>query len=217
MNAQFSHNPPYLFALGFVVLWLTMGAFLGVMSGWYRLMSRYPDASDTPLLVLRRQSGKVGTVNMHSILTLGICPSGLRIGITRLFGIFCREFFVPWEEMEISRQNRFLLKVVQISFGHPAVGNLTLQADVANRVARASAGRWPETGPFPVETDNQTASRLFGLWALQTALAGAFFTVAPRLVAPKGTVLPPVTITILFPATVFAIVALIQYARRPRE
>ena len=42
---------------------------------------------------------------MQGILKIGVCPSGLRIGIMRAFGPFSRNFFVPWEEIKVERKH----------------------------------------------------------------------------------------------------------------
>jgi nitrate/nitrite transporter NarK len=76
--------------LFFVVVWLTVTTVLALLSGWFRLMAAYPDQSIEPILRLRGQSGTMGGVSMRSVLTLSVCPTGLRVGMMRLFGLFCR-------------------------------------------------------------------------------------------------------------------------------
>jgi hypothetical protein len=49
-----------------------------------------------------------------------------------------------------------------------------------------------------------------------TALAAAFFIIAPRLATPKAAERPPIAVAILFPAIVFGIGAVVQYFRRER-
>lgn len=54
----------------------------------------------------------------------------------RIFGPFCRDFFVPWNEITITRGDRFFWKVAKLTFGQPSIGKLTVFADVADRMAR---------------------------------------------------------------------------------
>jgi hypothetical protein len=216
MNASLDQILPLYFLLFFVLLWFAVTVLLGFVSGWYFLMRRFPDRPEDPLRTFKNQSGSIGLVGARSLLTLSVCPGGVRVGMMRIFGPFSKDFFVPWNEMSIIRKDRVMWKVAKISFGDPPVGSLTLMADLADRLARAAGTPWPEPGPFPEETDTQASSRIFKQWAAMTGIAATFFIVAPRLAAPQGAQSPPVLAAILFPAVVFGIVALVRYARRPR-
>jgi hypothetical protein len=204
------------FPVFFVLLWLGVTVLLGLLSGWYFLMRRFPDRPETPLQTFKNQSGSIGSVSARSLLTLSVCAGGLRVGMMRIFGPFSKAFFVPWDEMSIIRKDRFLWKAATISFGNPPVGSLTLMADLADRLARVAGKPWPELGIFPEETNPQASSRIFKQWLVITAFAAAFFIIVPRLMTPKGAARPPILVAILFPAIVFGIGALVQYLRRRR-
>jgi hypothetical protein len=210
-----SPNPLY-FLIAFPVLWFVVTLILSVLSGWFRLMERYPDRDEVPLLTLTNQSGSLGPVSMRNILKLSVCASGLRIGIMRIFGPFCRDFLVPWNEITITRGNRYFWQFAKLSFGQPSNGNLKVFAEVADALARAAGHRWPEQGSFPPETPSQSASRIVKQWLAVTALAAAFFIIAPRLATPNAAARPPIAVAILFPAIVFGIGALVRYFRRQR-
>jgi hypothetical protein len=75
-------------------------------------------------------------VGMRSILSLSVCPSGLRVG--RIFGLFCHDFFIPLNSITVIRKERALWKVAKLSFGQPPIGNLTIPSEVADRIARAA-------------------------------------------------------------------------------
>ena len=142
----------FLFLLFFVALWLMVTALLCLFSGWFRLMVTYPDNPEPALLKLEWQSGWMGAwVNMRGILTLSACPSGLRVGMLRIFGPFCSNLFIPWTEIKAKR-GQVSLTSVTLEFGSPVVGRLGVRVDVADRLARASAGGWSEPGSFPKET-----------------------------------------------------------------
>lgn len=219
MNELVQTYGPIAFPAFFVGLWLVVTTILGALSGWYALMRRYPDRSETPLLTLRYQSGSMGfLVNYGRLLTLSACPSGLRIGMNRLFGPFCRNFFVPWTESRIIRRGMFLLwPVAQLAFGDPVAGTLSISADVADRLARAAQGSWPEAGPYPRPRPSAVFVTLLGQWAAGTTLAALFFTLAPRFMAPRGAPVPPVAVGILFPAIVFGIFYLVKFVRQVRN
>jgi hypothetical protein len=213
MNA--SPNPLY-FLIAFPLLWCAVTMILSFLSGWFGLMERYPDRDEIPVVTLANQSGSLGLVSMRGILKLSVCPSGLRIGIMRIFGPFCRDFLVPWSEIKVARNDRVFWKVAKLSFGQPSNGNLKVFAEVADRMARAAGNHWPESGSFPQETGSQSFSRIAKRWVAMTGLAAAFFIIAPRLITPNAAARPPIVVAILFPAIVFGIGAMVQYFRRQR-
>jgi hypothetical protein len=210
-----SPNPLY-FLLAFPLLWFAVTMILSFLSGWLGLMERYPNSDEIPIVTLANQSGSLGLVSMRGILKLSVCASGLRIGIMRIFGPFCRDFLVPWNEITVTRRDRYFWKVAKLSFGQPSNGNLKVFAEVADRMARAAGNRWPEQGSFPQETRSQSVSRIAKQWVAMTALAAAFFIIAPRLATPNAAARPPIAVAILFPAIVFGIGAVVQYFRRQR-
>lgn len=134
------------FPVLFVAMWLAVTALIGFMAGWFALMRRYPDRDETALAVLKWQSGRMGWIGarLRGVLTLSVCPSGLRVGMFRLFGPFSRDFLVPWSEIEVTRRDWFLGRVAELKFGTPAAGVLTIGADVADELARTAQTRWPE-------------------------------------------------------------------------
>jgi hypothetical protein len=213
LNSQIQQNVAVFFPLFFVAVWLTVTTGLAVSSGWFQLVARFPNQTEEPLLRVRGQSGSMGRgVRMRGILTLSVCPSGLRVGIMRVFGPFCRDFFVPWEAISIVRKSVLVWPVAKLEFGSPAIGSLTIPAHVANKLARAAMGLWPEPGPFPEERRSDTLRRLLTQWALITCAAALFFTLVPLAVVPAGGG-PPIVFAILFPAIFFGVVTVVRYVR----
>jgi len=130
----------------FAAMWIAITSLLSVLSGWFRLMSRFPDRSEQAILQLRGVTGAMGFgVNMRSVLRLDVCASGLRVGIARLLGPFCRDFFVPWEDLRVTRRKTLFWTGVRLEFGCPTVSSLTISTPVADQLARAAARHWPET------------------------------------------------------------------------
>ena len=217
MSESFEHNLPFYFPIFLVLMWLFVTTMLGFVSGWYALMRRYPDRPESALRRFTNQSGSMNSVGMRSILSLSVCPSGLRVGIMRIFGIFSRDFFVPWDEVAVSRKDRLFWKAAKLSFGKQGSGNLTIPSEVADHMARVAGSRWPEAGSFPVETRSQASSRIIKQWLASTTLAAAFFIIVPRLLAPNPDSRPPILVAVLFPAAVFGVAGLVQYLRRRRD
>ena len=211
MPAFSEHNLGAYFPLFFAAIWLVVTTMLTFLSGWLGLMERYPDQAGEPILRLRGQSGSMGLgVNMRGILTLSVCASGLRVGMWRLFGPFCRSFLVPWESIAVVRKAGLFGSMVRLEFGNPPIGRLSIPAATADRLARAAMGRWPDATPIPEEKPAGRWLPLLVRWAIVTSLAALFFTLAPMLTMPEGA-RPPILVGILFPAVVFGAFFLIQY------
>ena len=217
MNDLIRQNSPIYFPLFFIVMWITVTTLLGFLSGWFVLMRTYPDRAEAPLQSFSMQSGSMNLVGMRSVLKLSPCASGLRLGMMRLLGPFCRDFLVPWNEISITRKDQFLMKVAQLSFGRPAIGKLTISVDVADRLARAAGGHWPETELSPERSEGAAVSRIIKRWILSTVFAAAFFILATHLILPKGKTPLPILACVLFPAIVFGLNAIVQYVRSRRD
>lgn len=134
------------FALGFPVffaaLWLFVTSVIGLMSGWYQIAAAYPDRPEPPLRRFSWQSGQMGArVSMNGVLRVDVCPSGLRFGIMRLFGVFCRDFFVPWSDIAVTPRRVFFLNFVELRFGGRAFPTLMIRAALADRIATVAPGR----------------------------------------------------------------------------
>jgi hypothetical protein len=199
------------FPIFFGTMWVIVGTVLALLSGWFRLAGAFPDQSIEPILKLRGQSGTMGAaIGMRGVLTLSVCPTGLRVGMMRIFCPFCRDFFVPWESITVVRSTTLIWPAAKLQFGDPVVGSLRLAGHTADRIARAAGRCWPEVGPFPEEKPAGIFRRLLAQWAMTTAFAALFFILVPLAVAPSGS-RPTIPMAILFPAIVFGLVFVVRY------
>lgn len=147
---------PYLLAIGipvfFVGMWIGVTSLMGALSGWYRLAQQYPNRDERPLLQLNWQSGVMGSiVNLRGALKVGACNSGLRFGIVRLLGPFSHDFFVPWSQIKITRQQWMFGSMAELEFGHPPIGKIVIYSSTADRLAQAAGKNWPEQATAAVQ------------------------------------------------------------------
>jgi len=206
---------PFVFPVFFAVMWLGITTLLGLLSGWYALMRKFPDRPEPALLKLTWQSGSMGLgVSLRSLLTLSACRTGLRVQMLRAFGPFCRPFFVPWEQISIVRTKSFFMPVARLSFGKPSAGRLTIARHVADKLAAGAGIAWPEAEAFPPERRATALAWTLIGWAATTSVAALFFIVVSR--AQDDPQPPPILLLILFPAIVFGAGALVSYWRRTR-
>jgi len=198
----------------FVTLWLAVTTVLGLFSGWFFLMHRFPDRNEQPLLQLRGQSGSLGIVGMNGILRLAVCPSGLRVGMFRLFGPFSRDFFVPWSELKLSRRNFLAWELADLRFG--STGKLSVQSSIANRLAQAAPGKWPESASATRLSADDLWSEVVREWLIRTAVGSGFLILVTQFAEPRPAG-PPIVLAILMPALVFGVAGLIKYmSLRPK-
>jgi len=189
---------------------------LGILSGWYSLMRRFPDRpEEQAVLKLSRQSGSMGLgVSMRGILSLSSCTWGLRVGMNRLFGPLHHNFLIPWEQIDVTRKDGFWGPRVKLRFADSSIGGLTIPDYAANKLWRSIPERWPEAGPVPgVETRSRSIAIVSRQWLVATILASTFFLVVPRLVAPSEAQIP-MAVAILFPAILLGLFSMIEYSRR---
>jgi hypothetical protein len=211
LNDLIARNFLAFFPVYFIALWLGLSTVVGWLSGWFKLMSQYPDQNEPALFRIVGQSGTLSSwVGMHGVLRFSVCPSGLRVGMLRLFGPFCRDFLVPWQDITVSRRTRLFWSFADLQFGNPIVGRLTISGQLADRLAREADGRWPEAGSSPPPAHSSLVTRLFVQWALLTCGAALFFTIVPRLAVPTGQH-PPILVAVLFPALAFGLIHLLRY------
>lgn len=180
---------PFAFLLFFAGMWFGVSTLLSGLSGWFVLMRRFPDKpEEAPVLTLKSQSGSMGVgVNMRNILNLYACPSGLRVGILRLFGPFSRDFLVPWSQLTVERSDGWLGRRATLRFGDGKWARLVIEANVADALWRAVPNHWPEGSQPPVpETPKVIVGDLFRKFALTCAFMWlAFFVIFPTMGGPR--------------------------------
>ena len=221
-TSQHASSTIYLiaFPITFVTLWLVVCVGLSALSGWFGLMTRYPDRKEAALVTLGRQSASMGPigVSLNGMLRLDACPSGLRVSMWRIFGPFSRPFFVPWREIRPEPSSSFFMDMVRLRFGNPEqLGTLKIHAGSWARLSESgarAAGAWtPELSSAP--SNARLIRTLVLQWLATTCLAGSFFYYAPRMQGGAGPLMSPAT-CFVFPAVVFGIGALMRYSSLKR-
>ncbi|MEO7689209.1 MAG: hypothetical protein ABIS51_07980 [Sphingomonas sp.] len=198
-----------LFSIAF---WLVITGLIGLFSGWFTLQSRYPDTEEPALITLRRQSGSMGPgVAMNRLLRLSACPSGLRIGIPRMYGLFQRPFLVPWDEITATPKKTFFVPMARLALGYPQIGSITIDARSWERLAAHSLDHVRQDDRFTPVSSRGTGRGLVLEWLVMSALAATFFAVASRLQSVSAPV--PLAACIAFPAVVIGFGQLVRYAR----
>ncbi|XUU59336.1 hypothetical protein ACRAQ6_07000 [Erythrobacter sp. HA6-11] len=207
---------PFAFPFFFVGMWLCITTILGFLSGWFGLQNQFPDDGDEDaLLKLGGQSGSMGIgVSMSGILKLRAYPSGLGVGISRLFGPFQKPLKIPWSEIEASSSSSFLVPMAKLQIGRRAGGQLKISARSWSKLVDAAQQSTAISVAMPKAervSRRSTAQAMFLQWLVMTALAAAFFYLAPRLIGAGAGI--PLGVAIGFPAVVFGIGQIVRYFR----
>jgi hypothetical protein len=131
-----------VFPVFFVGLWVAITGLIGVMSGWYQMARAYPDQPEAAVRRFSFQSASMGAqVSLQGVLRMDVCPSGLRFGILRIFGLFCRDFYVPWDEITVRVRRMFLVNWVELRFGGRDFPKLLIRASLAERIVAIAPGK----------------------------------------------------------------------------
>ncbi|MGH6614369.1 hypothetical protein [Sphingomonas sp.] len=209
MNDQSARLFIFLFPVLFIGGWLMITTMLGAMAGWFTLQQHYPAGNEPILLKLRARSGSMGPgVALSGILTLSAGPSGLRVGISRLFGPFQKPFFVPWQEIRTEAKTFFFVPMTKLSFGNPANGTLKIDARAWLRLAAHSSGA------HAIKAEQISVGRaargFFLRWSCMTLIVGGFFYLTSRVGGAEGF---PLLASFGFPGALYGIALLIQFLR----
>jgi hypothetical protein len=130
---------PLKFVIGFVAyfctLWLVVSFVLSFVSGWHRLHASFP-ASDRPLAKRSLTSGTFRyIVGYQNVLWLSSNREGLYLGILFLFRFGHPPIFVPWSEIEVRPEKKFLIfRMRTLILGREDQVPLTLKGKIVTRI-----------------------------------------------------------------------------------
>ncbi len=191
-------------------IWLCIALSFHFLDGWYSLAGLYPDQSNELSLLTLTGLSQAMPVGNRGPFYISICVSGLRVGITKLFDPFSRDFFVPWSEVKVVRKKYLWFgDYVELSFGGKK--RLVVESYIANRIWRLVPESWPEKGQLPPPMKRcELLLDISKIWLMLTALMSAFFWLGPRVLDTKE---PPILFFIVV-AVMISLSFLFEYRRR---
>jgi hypothetical protein len=133
----------YFALIGFAVFWIFIVSTLAVAAGWVELRRAFPDHRERALYSARAQSGMLGRVRYSALVTIQVCPSGLRVSICRLFSPLTRPILVPWSQIRATRERAWFLPAVKLTFGSPEISHMHISGLLMDGLVRRSRGVWP--------------------------------------------------------------------------
>jgi hypothetical protein len=127
----------------FVSLWLVVLVILSYASGWRALAQRYRVETPFDGEIFKWQSGAVRWMNFNGCLKIGAGVVGLYLGVMPPFHFFMPPLLIPWNEISISRQKRFVFEGVRMQLGRDLKIPLWIRLGLANRLQAAAVTGWP--------------------------------------------------------------------------
>lgn len=205
-SAMHEPHPFIIVILLLVPMWFASVALLGIVSGWRALVRKYPNRPEKALLQLDGQSGAMGVgIQLKRILSFSVCPSGLRVGVQRLPGVFLQGFFVPWNEIKLGKRRTLSSFLITFAFGNPTVGSIHISQQLFNDLVCGSLGQWPDLPELPKESILDILAYEFRFWIIWTCVTVTFLIIAPRLISYggpqpsvlEGIVIPTITLGVI--------------------
>jgi hypothetical protein len=137
-----------LAALG---IWLGVTFLLSYISGWAFLAEHYRAARPFAGRYERIRSSQMGPLGpfggARNAVNVGIDPEGLHLRMFILFRINCRDLFIPWRDIMVSRGRSYFMDYVEFHFRQAPKIGLRIYGK-AGEVIRALAGpAWPAEAP----------------------------------------------------------------------
>lgn len=129
----------------FIGMWVLVLHALSRMGGWRDLAESYGtavsvDGQTFDGQTFRFRSGRLGTVNYNSCLTLTAGAAGLRLAVLLPFRAGHHPFVVPWAEITAKEYRGWVFNYVDLQFSRKPKVRLTLSRGLAKALAAASGG-----------------------------------------------------------------------------
>jgi hypothetical protein len=143
--------PQFAFILFFAGMWLTVTWLLSYVSGWAFLARHYRAARPFAGRYERIRASQMGPLGpfggARNALYVAIDPQGLHLRMFILFRVNCRDLFIPWDEITVTRGRSFFMDFVEFHFRQaPRIGVRIFGK--AGDVIKALAGpAWPAETP----------------------------------------------------------------------
>jgi hypothetical protein len=148
--------PQFAFALFFVALWLAITFLLSYISGWAFLARYYRTARPFEGRYERIRASQMGPLGpfggARNALYVGIDPQGLHLRMFILFRINCRDLFIPWAEITVTRGRSFFQDFVEFHFRQAPKIRVRIFGKAGDVIKAVAGSAWPvETPPDTVK------------------------------------------------------------------
>lgn len=140
------------FILSFVLIWLGVTYLLSYLSGWVFVAEHYRAAQPFAGRYQRIRSSQMGPLGplggARNALNVGVDEQGLHLRMFVLFRLNCRDLFIPWTDITVTRGRAYFQEYVDFQFSKTPKIRVRIYGK-AGEVIQAMAGpAWPaESAP----------------------------------------------------------------------
>ena len=144
--------------LGFVLaalgIWLGVTFLLSYISGWAFLAEHYRAARPYAGRYERIRSSQMGPLGpfggARNAVNVGIEPEGLHLRMFILFRINCRDLFIPWRDITVTRGRAYFTNFVDFHFRQAPKIALRIYGKVGEVIQALAGPAWPAEQPHDV-------------------------------------------------------------------
>lgn len=131
--------------------WLVVTFALSYISGWAFLARRYRAQQPFGGRFERVRSSQMGPLGpfggARNSMYVGIDPHGLHLRMFILFRLNCRDLFIPWSEITVSRGRSFFMDFVEFEFRQVAKIHVRIFGKAGDAIKALAGPAWPAEAP----------------------------------------------------------------------
>lgn len=132
-----------LFPVTLFVMVFLVNILLAGLGGWRRLAAAYPASGEPPGEKFPWRSFRLGIVNYNNCLNLTAARSGLHVATFFFLRLGHRPFFLPWSELEATRQRGWILEYVELRAHKEPGVRIRIQRGLAEQLFAAAGQPLP--------------------------------------------------------------------------
>ena len=139
---------PLAFILLFVGMWLVVTFLLSYLSGWAFLARHYRAALPYAGRYERIRASQMGPLGplggARNAVYVGIDPAGLHLRMMILFRANCRDLFIPWPEISVTRGRAYFQEYLEFHFRQAPKIGLRIYGKAGEVIQTLAGPAWPE-------------------------------------------------------------------------
>jgi len=144
----------FAFVLFFIGLWLGVTYLLSYLSGWAFLARHYRAAQPFAGRYERVRASQMGPLGpfggARNALYVGIDSAGLHLRMFILFRVNCRDLFIPWPEITVTRGRSFFMDFVEFHFRQAPKIRVRIFGKAGDVIKALAGPAWPAESPLDV-------------------------------------------------------------------
>jgi hypothetical protein len=146
--------PQLAFVLFFACVWLGVTFLLSYISGWAFLARHYRAVSPFAGRYERVRASQMGPLGpfggARNALYAGVDAQGLHLRMFVLFRVNCRDLFIPWTEISVTRGRAWFMDFVEFHFRQAPKIGVRIYGKAGEVIKALAGAAWPAEAPRDV-------------------------------------------------------------------